>query len=150
MAELTTFRLASVPHQEQNPQARDQGDGLANHRSRARHANLSSHRLLRRSELAAMNDLSDTIGLMRRELRAVRAVVSNIDHRARKLGEPANHITPHQRLAKVLTCHAIDPRRPRRLCRHRVVVTAMIQNTSWRRWYWRANVSDEVLTSNCE
>ena len=36
-----------------------------------------------------MNDLSfDTVGLFRRELRAVRAVVANIDHRTRKLIEP--------------------------------------------------------------
>ena len=33
-----------------------------------------------------MNDLSfDTVGLFRRELRDVRAVVANIDHRTRKL-----------------------------------------------------------------
>jgi hypothetical protein len=36
-----------------------------------------------------MNDLSfDTVGLFRRELRDVRAVVANIDHRTRKLIEP--------------------------------------------------------------
>jgi hypothetical protein len=35
-----------------------------------------------------MNDLTDTIGLMRREFKHVRAVVSNIDHRTRKLFEP--------------------------------------------------------------
>jgi hypothetical protein len=31
-----------------------------------------------------MNDLSDTIGLLRREVRDVRAVVTNLGHRSRK------------------------------------------------------------------
>ena len=36
-----------------------------------------------------MNDLSSTVGLMRRELRDARAVLSRLDHQTRKLFEPA-------------------------------------------------------------
>ena len=52
-----------------------------------------------------MNDLSD-IGLFRRELRDVRAVVANIDHRTRKLIPVAIH-RPAGLVARYAACKLI-------------------------------------------
>ena len=58
-----------------------------------------------------MNDLSD-IGLFRRELRDVRAVVANIDHRTRKLIPVAIH-RPAGLVARYAACKLIAIREKR-------------------------------------
>jgi hypothetical protein len=55
-----------------------------------------------------MNDLSfDTVGLFRRELRDVRAVGANIDHRTRKLIEPVAIHRPAGLVARYAACKLI-------------------------------------------
>jgi hypothetical protein len=46
-------------------------------------------RRFRRRSWCAMNDLTSEIGLVKRQLRDVLAVASNVDHRTRKLVEPS-------------------------------------------------------------
>src|SRR5262245_31791370 len=63
----------------------------ADHRQcapRARHATNPQSRPLAETRWHAMNELStDTVGLLRRELRDTRSLAANIDHRLRTLSE---------------------------------------------------------------
>ena len=61
-----------------------------------------------------MNDLASDIGLLKRGFRDVHSVVSRLDRQMRRLVEPsANHATPNQLLAKLLTCHVIGRKNAR-------------------------------------
>jgi hypothetical protein len=56
-------------------------------------------------------DLSpDNIGLLKRQLRDVHAVVSNIDHRSRA-PRPGAHTSPKSMLSRVLACHLLGRRK---------------------------------------